>query len=100
LKRIKSQNARIPNLKRLFDHWPQAEVHRDVDQLRKLVHESLGTVYSSKALVTELDKHDFGLFGACCWPHADDEVAQHLTLMATWVRSTSYTNDSSMSLLG
>jgi hypothetical protein len=101
---LRGQHLHIPDLRVLFEHWPQA-VSPYLDQLKLDVPERLleceplpkrlrripvwltrtYRLTSSSKKLAKLNKAEFGLFSATWWPTASLEHGKILTCLCMWV---------------
>ncbi|KAI1505048.1 isoprenoid synthase domain-containing protein [Biscogniauxia marginata] len=87
LARLKGSKVKIPNLKPLFSHWPQA-VHLEIEKLDEYVQKTLESLFSSpgdEKQLQRMKKTNVAEFGASWWPFALLEALKIDTHFATWL---------------
>ncbi|KAF2121055.1 isoprenoid synthase domain-containing protein [Lophiotrema nucula] len=81
---LRGQNLHIPDLRVIFQHWPQA-VSPHLEGLKLDVPDRLLNLTSSSKKLARLHKAEFGLFSATWWPTASLERGKILTCLCMWL---------------
>ncbi|KAF2733669.1 terpenoid synthase [Polyplosphaeria fusca] len=84
LESLKGQHLHIPDLRVLFEHWPQA-VSPHLEQLKLDVPEKLLALTNSSKKLAKLNKAEFGFFSAAWWPTATLSCGKILTCLCMWL---------------
>ncbi|KAF2871389.1 isoprenoid synthase domain-containing protein [Massariosphaeria phaeospora] len=84
LSSLKGQQLHIPDLRVIFQHWPQA-VSPVLDGLKLDLPEKMMSLTSSSKKLAKMHKAEFALFSASWWPTATLERGKILTCLAMWL---------------
>ncbi|KAA6411299.1 MAG: hypothetical protein FRX48_04579 [Lasallia pustulata] len=81
---LRGQSLVIPDLRTLFDHWPQG-VNPEVERLREDVESRLEMLFPGSERLRKMKAADFGLLSASWWPYADYEALRISTYLNLWL---------------
>ncbi|KAF5516045.1 Presilphiperfolan-8-beta-ol synthase [Colletotrichum siamense] len=84
LEQLRGQELRIPDLRRMFKHWPM-DINTQLESIRASVPNRISSLTESAQKQRLLTKIDSGLFSSTWWPGATLADGDILSCLALWL---------------